>query len=79
VGDGHLVITLAGVPAGATVSADAWHPLGRAPDRVLHFTATTGTTGTTFRSVEVLPAQRWRIRIEVRAAGHRWRTEDMVS
>jgi len=73
--DGHLLVALKGVPAGATVAADAWHPLGRAPDHVLRFTP----EGDAFRSTAAIPAGRWRIRIEVKAAGRRWRTEEMVS
>ena len=72
--DGSVIVTLAGAPAGAQVSGDAWHPLGRAPDRVLHFAAAGGV----FRSAEPIPAGRWRIRIDVRAHGRSWRTEDMV-
>jgi len=73
--DGHLRIELTGVPGAAQVSGDAWHPLGRAPDRVLRF-APDGEGG--YRSLEAVPTGRWRIRIEVRADGHRWRTEEMV-
>lgn len=73
--DGHVVIALDGAPAGAVVSAVAWHPLGRERDRALRFAARDGR----YRSAEVLPAGRWRIRIEVRAAGQRWRTEEAVS
>lgn len=73
--DGHVVVALAGAPADVRVSAVAWHPLGRAPDRPLRFERTDAG----FRSDEVLPAGRWRIRIEVNAAGgRRWRTEEMV-
>jgi len=73
--DGHLTIRLAGVSGAAQVSGDAWHPLGRAPDRALRF-APDGGGG--YRSVEAVPAGRWRIRIEVRAGGRRWRAEEMV-
>jgi nitrogen fixation protein FixH len=74
-GDGHVIVTLAGVPAGAQVSADAWHPLGRAPDHELRFVA----MGQGYRSTAAIPAGRWRIRIEVNANGRHWRAEDMVS
>lgn len=73
--DGHLVIALSGAPAGAQVSADAWHPLGRMPDHALRFVP----AGAGFRSVETIPAGRWRIRIAVKAAGRLWRTEGAVS
>jgi len=71
---GHVVVTLAGAPAGAQVRGDAWHPLGRAPDHELRF----APAGQGFRSAEPLAAGRWRIRLEVTAGGKRWRTEEMV-
>ncbi len=73
--DGRVGVALLGVPAGAAVTGEAWHPLGGAPDRVLHFRL--GNDG--IRSDEAIPAGRWRIRLEVIADGHRWRTEEMVS
>ena len=73
--DGTVAVALHGVPAGAAVSGEAWHPLGRAPDHVLHFRA----DGTGFRSVEHLPASRWRVRITVRAGGQGWHGERLVS
>lgn len=69
---GRVALALSGVPAGAKVTGAAWHPLGRAPDRVLHFNAD-------MTSKETIPAGRWRIRIEVTAGGRRWRAEDMIS
>ena len=75
-GDGHVGVTLANVPAGAVVSGSAWHPLGRQPDHVLHFTAAPNGR---FVSAEQVPAGRWTIRIEVVANGHRWRTEEPLS
>lgn len=73
--DGRVGVALLGVPAGAAVSGQAWHPLGKASDRELHFRA----GGDGFRSDEAIPAGRWRIRLEVAADGHRWRTEEMIS
>lgn len=73
--DGRVAVVLAGVPAGAVVSGEAWHPLGRAPDRVLHFRA--GAQG--LRSAEIIPAGRWRIRLEVRSGGQHWRSDEIVS
>lgn len=69
---GRVALTLIGVPAGAEVTGAAWHPLGHAPDRILHFSA-----GLVSR--ETIPSGRWRIRIEVKSGGNRWRGEDMVS
>lgn len=73
--DGTVAVMLRGVPAGATVTGEAWHPLGRLPDRILHFRA----DGAGFRSQESFPAGRWRLRIEVTAGGHRWRGEQTVA
>jgi len=77
-GQGHVLVTLTGGPAGAVVRADAWHPLGRAPDHGLRFTPVDAGGSGGFRSTEPLPAGRWRIRIEVTAGAERWRTEEMV-
>lgn len=73
--DGTVLVSLQGVPAGANLHGEAWHPLGELPDRVLHFRP----DGAAFRSQEAFPAGRWRIRIEVTADGHRWRGEKSVS
>lgn len=73
--DGTVLVSLSGAPAGAAVSGEAWHPLGRMPDRVLHFRP----AGTGFRSRERIPAGRWRIRVQVTAGGHRWRGEQSVA
>ena len=73
--DGKLTLALSGAPVGARVTATAWHPLDRAPDRALTFVP----AGAVYRSAEAIPAGRWRIRIEVRAKGQRWRTEETVS
>ncbi|MBW8743199.1 MAG: FixH family protein [Sphingomonas sp.] len=47
----------------AILSGTALHPLGRLPDRPIHFTR--GDTGA-YRSVETLPAGRWQIRVTAR-------------
>lgn len=74
--DGRVRVRLHGVPAGATVGGEAWHPLGQAPDHVLRFRpAGDGHGSDAFVSDAAIPAGRWRIRIEVRAAGKRWREE----
>ena len=74
----RVVMTLAGLPAGAapTVAAVARHPLGRLPDRTLVFAAMGDGR---FISTTPLPAGRWRLRMEVRADGHLWRQEGDVS
>lgn len=73
--DGTVRVALIGAPSGATVVGEAWHPLGRLPDHILHFRP----EGAAFRSNESFPAGRWRIRIEVTAGGHRWRGEQSVA
>jgi len=45
------------------LSGTAIHPLGRLPDRAIHFAG--GGTGT-FRSIETLPPGRWQIRVTAR-------------
>ena len=74
--DGRVGIALKGVPAGAVVTGGAWHPLGQQADRPLKFAATPDGR---FVSAEAIPAGRWTIRLEVTAAGHRWRTEEAIS
>ncbi len=74
--DGRVEVTLAGVAnEGAQVKAIARHPLGRLPDQFLAFTR--GADGR-FVSQQALPSERWRLRIEVRAGGTAWRTEEDV-
>lgn len=74
----RVVMTLAGLPAGAvpTVAAVARHPLGRMADRKLAFAAMGDGR---FISTTPLPAGRWRLRMEVHADGHLWRQEGDVS
>lgn len=73
--DGRVAVTLAGVPGGATVTAEARHPLGRLPDHALTFAATTGSR---FLSIEPLPQGRWTLRLEVRAGGKFSRSEQVL-
>lgn len=74
--DGRLTITVSGVPEGhAVLTAVARHPLGRAPDRELAFARLSDGR---FRSLEALPAGRWRLRIAVQAHNRLWRTEGDV-
>lgn len=67
--DGHLVLTLsslAGALDGAAVTAVAEHPLGRRADVPLRFRAIGKGY---YRSVETLPPGRWRLRLDIQAAG----------
>lgn len=73
--DGRLSVTLGGVPEGASLAAEARHPLGRLPDVALTF-APDGQGQ--FVSREVLPAGRWTLRLELQAGGERWRGEREV-
>lgn len=53
----------AGAPlAGAAITVRAEHPLGRAPERDLRFIETGPGS---YRSLEMLPAGRWKLRIRV--------------
>lgn len=74
-GDGRLVVTLSGAPGDASLSGDAWHPLGRMPDQPLKFDRQSDGS---FVSVEPLPQGRWIARLEAKAGGQRWRTEQDV-
>jgi nitrogen fixation protein FixH len=73
--DGRLAVTLTGVPANAEVTATARHPLGRAPDREFTFD---GAGNLRFVSREVLPEERWLLRLEVTAGGRSWRREEKL-
>jgi len=71
--DGRVAVSLAGVARGeARLNGEAWHPLGRLPDRPLAFALQPDGR---FVSRESLPQGRWRLRLEVRQGGHSWRTE----
>lgn len=71
-GDNRVSVIIAGKAVGAKVAAVARHPLGRMADRTLHFD---GVGEGRFVSRETLPAGRWRLRLELTAAGKVWRTE----
>ena len=71
--DGRVSVTLAGAPQGATLSGDAWHPLGRLPDQPLSFTVQSDGS---FVSSKPVPAGRWRLRLQAQAQGKQWRTEE---
>lgn len=70
--DGRIQVATADVPAAATVRGEAWHPLGRMPDRELRFVSAGAGS---YASDEVLPAGRWVIRLEIAAGEHVWRGE----
>lgn len=61
----RALITLAGVDR-ARIEATAVHPLGRLPAIELHFQRRSRAV---FRSVEVLPAGRWRLEIRAEQGG----------
>ena len=74
--DGRLSVTVRGLPPGEAVLAGmARHPLGRQPDQALAFAAQGGGR---FLSLQPLPTGRWRVRLEVQAAGTTWRAEEDV-
>lgn len=73
--DGRLAVALTGSPEGVVLTAIARHPLGRMADMRLAFARDMAGT---FVSNEPLPAGRWRLRIEARAAGRLWRSEQDV-
>ena len=74
--DGRVAVKLNGAPGDATLSGDAWHPLGRLPDQALSFARQADGR---FVSARALPAGRWRLRLQASAGGRQWRTEDDIS
>lgn len=66
----HIVVQAkdaAGAPlAGAAVNMHAEHPLGRAPERTLGFMEIAPGR---YRSIDMLPAGRWKLRIRIVQAG----------
>lgn len=60
--DDHLAVTITDSHNhplnGAAMTMDAKHPLGAMPDHTLHFTETTSGS---YRSIETLPAGRWKL------------------
>lgn len=73
--DGRVAVALGNVPVGAIVTAEARHPLGRAPDQALTFKA--GADGTAI-SDQVLPAGRWTLRVTISANGQQVRSESAL-
>lgn len=71
-GGNHVHVLTKGVPADATVSATARHPLGRLPDQALTFAAVQNGD---FVSKMSLPPGRWILRVEIQAGEHVWRSE----
>ncbi|MBV1916520.1 MAG: FixH family protein [Sphingomonadaceae bacterium] len=70
--DGTLAVRLAGPGPAAQLAATARHPLGRMPDRSLHFHRTSEGA---FISNEKLPAGRWTVRLEMVDGDTTWRQE----
>jgi len=70
--DGKVEVALAGVPAYPTVKAEARHPLGKFGDIALTFRPD-GKGHLVSR--ETLPDDRWTLRFDVEAGGHRLRAE----
>ena len=71
-GDGRLSLAMAGVPQGATVQAEARHPLGRIADVPMTFARAADGT---YASDTKLPDGRWTLRLKVEHEGQVWRTE----
>jgi nitrogen fixation protein FixH len=72
--DDRLSVRLEGVPAGTiALAGDARHPLGVQPDHALHFNRIGDGS---FISTKPLPAGRWRLHLDVHAAGRHWRHEE---
>jgi len=71
--DDRLIVAVDSLPdSPATLTAVARHPLGRAPDLPLRFERLEGGG---FRSLQPLPAGRWRVRLTVRSERRIWRSE----
>lgn len=71
--DGRVAVTFSGTgDAAISLKGDAWHPLGRQPDRVLDFARDAEGR---FVSREPLPAGRWRLRLEAGDGAAQWKGE----
>lgn len=66
--DDRIALALENVPAGARITAEARHPLGRRPDTTLSF----DKDGV---SREKLASGRWTLRVTIEADGQRVRSE----
>ncbi len=72
--DGRVRVALSGVPQGLiALSAEARHPLGRLPDQQLAFGLQQDGS---YLSDKPLPPGRWRLRLTIETAGHKWRSEE---
>lgn len=69
---GTVGVTLAGAPAGASVTAIARHPLGREASQALTFEALGAGR---YVSHQILPPGRWTVRLTVGDGPHYWRSE----
>lgn len=79
-GDGRVAVRIIGssevpLPAGAVLSGEAWHPLGKLADRVLSFRPAGEGQWVTF---DPLPAGRWNLRLRVEGNGHVWRGQEAI-
>jgi len=71
--DGRLLVELAGAPADkVSLTGDARHPLGRAPDVPLTFIRRADGL---FVSTRSMPAGRWQLRLEARDGALLWRAQ----
>lgn len=70
----HAVVRFDGAP-NVQIEATAIHPLGRLPSMTLHFAQTASGR---FRSLEPLPAGRWRLEFRVVRGDHHARFLDEV-
>lgn len=74
--DGYVAVTAEGPAAGALLSGEARHPLGRMPDRQLAFNPD-GKGG--YLSRTPLDAGRWTLRLQLTSGTDTWRGEMPVS
>lgn len=70
--DGHVAITLEGVPSSAVITATARHPLGRRNDTKLAFRQIAEGH---FVSTQALADDRWTLRLAVTAEDKTWRAD----
>lgn len=71
--DDRLSVAIKGLSdSRGSLTATARHPLGRAPDLALRFDRLADGR---FRSLQPLPAGRWRVRVTVQSDGRVWRSE----